>query len=320
MSLRTLIAVILVLSIQAGAENLKSHRAILDNMTWLEGSWSGTFDNNPFEATYSSPKGGAILSISKDFGDSVNCFFEFEKFHIIDDTLCMTPYPSGKQSDNFPLKEYDQENKRAIFENMAHDFPTTFIYQRTSPDTLVITVSGNLKEKPTEFKAILTKKQENNMSDEPKYTMAEIQKKFAAGFFNMTWEYLDKKDRTPDDDEKMLELAYASTLHWRDIGTSLNQARGEWMISHVNVILGRKESGLHHALRSLDICKSNSYGDFDLAFGYEATARAYALNGNKSEYEKYYKLADEAGKAIKEEEDRKIFFDQLVAGPWFGMR
>jgi hypothetical protein len=299
---------------------LESHRTILDDMTWLEGNWAGTFDSNPFEAAYTSPKGGVIMSTSKDFGDTLNCFFEFEKFALIGDTLNMTPYPAGKQSDNFPLIDYDKERMRAVFENKNHDFPTTFVYQRTAPDTLEIIVSGELKGKQTEYKAVLKLKQEQSMSDEPKYALAELQKKFAVEFFNLTWEYLDKKDRTPDDDEKMLQLAYASTLHWRDIGNALNQARGEWMISHVNVILGRKEAGLHHALRSLEICTVNSYGDFDLAFGYEAAARAYALNGNKSECEKYFKLADDAGKAIAEEEDRKIFFDQLQAGPWFGVR
>lgn len=319
MATRVVVLALLMLFTQTGAATLESGE-ILSEMTWLAGNWSGTFDGKPFEASYTSPNGGVIMSVSKEFGDKEPCFFEFEKFEIIDDTLNMTPYPSGNKSDNFPLIDYNKELKRAIFENKNHDFPTTFVYQRVSPDTLEITVSGEMKGKLTEFKAILTKGQEQSMSDETKYTIPEIHKKLAVELFNMTWEYLDMKNRTPDDDEKMLQLAYASTLHWREIGTPLNQARGEWMISHVNVILGRKEAGLHHAERSLEICKENNYGDFDLAFAYEALARAEALAGNKSECEKNYNLADDAGKLIAEEEDRKIFFDQLITGPWFGFR
>ena len=43
---------------------------------------------------------------------------------------------------SFPLTEYDAKGKRAVFENLAHDFPTRISYQRTAGKRLTILVSG----------------------------------------------------------------------------------------------------------------------------------------------------------------------------------
>jgi pentatricopeptide repeat protein len=54
--------------------------------------------------------------------------------------------------------------------------------------------------------------------------------------------------------------------------------------------------------------------DFDTAFSYEALARAYALNGELKKTAEMFKSAVEAGKLIKDEEDRKIFSESLNSG------
>jgi hypothetical protein len=145
-------------------------------------------------------------------------------------------------------------------------------------------------------------------------------KKLAVDLFNQTWQLLDMENRSADDDEKMLQGAYASCYHWREAGTDLNQARGEWMISHVAAVLGRAETALHHAKRTLKICEHNAFGDFDLAFAYEAMARASAASRDCKGYEKYVALAHGAGDKIAKPEDKQAFVDSLNAGPWFGMR
>ena len=64
------------------------------------------------------------------------------------------------------------------------------------------------------------------------------------------------------------------------------------------------------------ITQDNNIEDFDLAFAHEAVARASALAGNKKDYEKHFKLANEAGEKIKEKGDREYFFEDLNAGEW----
>jgi hypothetical protein len=160
---------------------------------------------------------------------------------------------------------------------------------------------------------------EIDMTEETKLTLSECHKKFAIDLFNLIWTMLEKSDRTADENEKMLQMAYASCYHWREAGTAIHQARGEWMISRVNAVLARPEAALHHAQRTLDICQQNDFGDFDLAFAYEAMARSSAAGGDKEGFEKYQRLAKSAGENIKEKEDKDIFMSDLRGGPWYGM-
>jgi hypothetical protein len=109
----------------------------------------------------------------------------------------------------------------------------------------------------------------------------------------------------------MVHAAHASRFHWGEIGTPLEFERGEWQISRVYSVLNRPQSAIYHAKRCLEICKENNITDFDIAFAYEAMARAYSVVGEKSECEKYLQLAKETGQKIKGKEDRDYFFSEL---------
>jgi hypothetical protein len=98
--------------------------------------------------------------------------------------------------------------------------------------------------------------------------------------FNQTWDYLEVEDRTPDDDDRMLHCAHASAWHWAQVGGPEHRARSEWQISRVYTVLGRGEPALFHARRCLEHCEQNAIGDWDLAFAYEAMARASATSGD----------------------------------------
>ena len=153
------------------------------------------------------------------------------------------------------------------------------------------------------------------MTEEKKYNEKEWHKKKAVDLFNLVWSFLDKKERTKQEDDKMVHAAHASRFHWGEIGTPLEFERGEWQISRVYSVLNRPQPALYHARRCLEICQENKIGDFDIAFAYEAMARAYAVAREKSEREKYIKLAKAAGEDIKGKEDKDYFFGDLKTIP-----
>lgn len=155
------------------------------------------------------------------------------------------------------------------------------------------------------------------MTEEKKYTEQEWHKRAAITLFNLVWSLLDKKDRTKQEDDKMVHAVHASRFHWGEIGTPVEFERGEWQISRVYSVLNRPQSALYHAERCLDICKEHNIGDFDIAFAYEAMARAHAVAGDKSDCEKYIKLAKEAGEQIKKKEDKDLFFNDLKTVPGY---
>lgn len=158
------------------------------------------------------------------------------------------------------------------------------------------------------------------MDEEKKYTARECHKKFAIELNNLVWGLLEKKGRTSEEKEKMIHAAHASCYHWGEIGEPINLQRGEWMISHVYAILNRPEPALYHAKECMELTEKYKFEDFDLAYAYEAMARAYAVGHAKTEFEKFSKLAKEAGENIKGEEDRKIFMGDFESGPWYDMK
>lgn len=138
---------------------------------------------------------------------------------------------------------------------------------------------------------------------------------FAVDLFNLVWELMDKNERTPEEDDRMLHAAHASRYHWGEIGTPLEIERGEWQISRVYSILHRPQSALYHAERCLKICTAHEIGDFDLAFAYEAMARAYAVAGEFDKSQEYVELGKQAGQQIEDEDSRTYFLRELGTVP-----
>ena len=160
------------------------------------------------------------------------------------------------------------------------------------------------------------------MSEEKNFTEAEAQLHFAKQFNGKTWELLDKKERTREEDEMLMDYAHASLAHWRVAGTGVHLQRGAWLLARVHTVLGNAPLALYHAERCLELTEQykDELEDFDFAFAKEGAARVHALAGNQAEARKYIARAQKAGEAIKDEEDRQIFFDEFNGGEWYGVR
>lgn len=138
-----------------------------------------------------------------------------------------------------------------------------------------------------------------------------------AQLFNQTWRLMEQENRTRDDDDRMIHTAHASRYHWGQaaVATPAHLARGEWQVSRVYCVLGRAEPALHHARRVLDICLENGIGDWDLAFAYEAMARASAVASDMDAARGYTDKALAAAEVIVEEEERDLVLADLETIP-----
>jgi hypothetical protein len=136
---------------------------------------------------------------------------------------------------------------------------------------------------------------------------ADAQRRLAKDLFGRVWTLLETDGRTPEQDDEMIHTAHASRFHWGEVGGAEQRARGEWQCSRVYSVLERGEPAVHHARRCLEICQESGIGDWDLAFAYEALARAHAIAGDADEAARYKELAREAGEAIADAEDRDVF-------------
>jgi hypothetical protein len=85
-----------------------------------------------------------------------------------------------------------------------------------------------------------------------KFTIEEWHRKQEVENFNKTWNIIDKKQRTKEEDLELIHTAHAFRFHWGFAGAPVNFARGEWQISRVYSLLQMGDSALHHGKESLD--------------------------------------------------------------------
>ena len=143
----------------------------------------------------------------------------------------------------------------------------------------------------------------------------ETQRKLGVQLFNYVWTLLEKGDRTEREGERMIDAAHASRFFWEEVGEPANHARGEWQIARAYATVGRAEPALHHARRCLELCEAHGLGDFDLAYAYEAMARAQALIGDADAAARYRKQAYEAVEEVADDEDRELLLSDLATLP-----
>jgi hypothetical protein len=140
----------------------------------------------------------------------------------------------------------------------------------------------------------------------------EQRRKLGVGLFNYTWSLLEKKERTPRDTDRMIDAAHASRFFWEEIGEPVHHVRGEWQISRAYAVAGRAEPALYHAQRCLDLCQEHGIGGFDLAYAFEALARAHAVGGDADTAAQYAEQASGAAEDVAEKADRELVFSDLA--------
>jgi DNA-binding transcriptional MerR regulator len=138
------------------------------------------------------------------------------------------------------------------------------------------------------------------------------ERQLAADLFNHVWTLLEAPQRTPDEDDEMLHAAHASRHHWGVVGQPVNRARGEWQCSRVYAVLHRAEPALWHANRCDALCEEHGIGDFDIAFAWEAVARAESVKGDYRAATEALSKARALATAITEQEDRELLESDLA--------
>ena len=137
-----------------------------------------------------------------------------------------------------------------------------------------------------------------------------------------TWNLLGKKDRKEQDDVRMVIFAKSSLYHWQLSPNfqPINEQRGQWMIANTYANLGMGEKALEYAKKTLHLTEEHDFKDIDLAYAFEAMARAHAALKNMDECQKWLIKAMKAGELIEGSEDKKIYLSDLENGPWFGCK
>ena len=147
--------------------------------------------------------------------------------------------------------------------------------------------------------------------DHMSQTEHDFHRNIAADCFNKTWDYLEQKNRSPDDDQIMLNLAHASRYHWSLIGKPWNFTTGDWQISRVYAALNQPDLALSFARKALEVSEKNSLSE-RLISAYEGMARAYAVAKKYSTAREFINKAREQLRNVSlDAEDQRTYSDQI---------
>jgi hypothetical protein len=140
--------------------------------------------------------------------------------------------------------------------------------------------------------------------------MSSPERQLGVELYNSSWALMERSDRTPEADDELVHHVHASMFHWLQAPECepKHRARGEWLCSRAYTVLGRAEPAMHHARRCLELCEqhADNVEDWDLAFAYEALARASRVTGNQDEARRYEERGRELADRIADPEDKEI--------------
>jgi tetratricopeptide (TPR) repeat protein len=137
-------------------------------------------------------------------------------------------------------------------------------------------------------------------------------KQTAAKCFNEAWDYLDRIDRSSQDDTRMLTLAYASLYNWSLVGTPRNISVSNWQISRTYCALNEPKLALVYAKIALDISEKEKLSEI-WPSSLEGMARALAISGDREAARSYLERAkgELASLKLEDPEDQRIFASQI---------
>jgi rubrerythrin len=146
-----------------------------------------------------------------------------------------------------------------------------------------------------------------------KDTLKECGIYFAKTANQQVWKLLQKRNRTKEENELMIHSAHASSYHWLEVGTQVHNQRSHWLLSRVYTVTKDAPNALKHAKRCMELTEKypKEMKDFDLAYAYEALARANFLSRQSVYGNRYLETAKKAGEKIKNLEDKTQFFNDL---------
>lgn len=158
---------------------------------------------------------------------------------------------------------------------------------------------------------------------EEKESRQFVHKHFSTDCFNKCWKLIEKKNRTPEDEEDMVLLTHASLWHWtqRDDYQPMNLSVAYWQLGRVYCQTKNTPMARHYGQKCVEISIENNMPPFYVGYGYEVLAHASALEANAGEAREYLRLAGEQIEKITVDKNKKLLqadlekVEQLLDSP-----
>ena len=146
------------------------------------------------------------------------------------------------------------------------------------------------------------------MSTNNTENLQSILKKLSVECFNKCWEYIEKENRTIEDNEEMILLASTSLWSWKNRFDCTPQklSVGYWQMARVHCLAGNLRIAEEYGKRNVEISLKSELPPFYLGYAYENLVQFSVLSNNFQEAKKYLELANEQLNIIKIESNQKL--------------
>jgi hypothetical protein len=137
--MKSLLAVMAVV-VACGAANAADSSGVA-GLGWLQGAWAAEDGPLQMEEVWLAPKGGALLGVHRDVAGGKTVSFEFFRVAAgADGKIVYWASPLSRPPVPFTLAE--ASGKKAVFENLEHDFPQRILYWLDAEDRLHARIEG----------------------------------------------------------------------------------------------------------------------------------------------------------------------------------
>ena len=147
--MRILIAQACLLAACAGPPALRTNPGDpLAPLAWMAAAWSSEDDEGHTIELWLPPEGGTMIGVSRTAHEGRTVFHEAMRLEVRDDAIVYVASPSGQETAEFTLVQ--REGTRAVFENLAHDYPQRIVYERTG-DRLIARIEDASGERTSSW-------------------------------------------------------------------------------------------------------------------------------------------------------------------------
>lgn len=121
---------------------------MIDQLAWLEGSWTGTAFGGTIDEVFGSPAGGSVLGTSRVVADGALVHREFIVLAEREGSLVYEVHLPNRDPHIFRLAQL--EATRVVWEDLANNWPKRISYTRRG-DELDVVVEGDPGQKAERF-------------------------------------------------------------------------------------------------------------------------------------------------------------------------
>jgi len=154
------------------------------------------------------------------------------------------------------------------------------------------------------------------MADDPSPDeVARWQRRLAAQANNRPWRLAESSDRSPQEDEEMLQAAHAASYFWRIVGNANNRAHASQLVAHVYALLGLPRPAAHYFSQAEPVFLQQECAPWERACALAVKANVAASAGQADVHARCYFEAERLIAALPDAEDREILNATLRVVP-----